>query len=50
MFNLTPDTHFLLSLFICVVAFLIAQIITHPDTEQPKNASKAVGNKVAPTH
>ncbi len=48
MFSVTPETHFLLSLFICVIAFLVAQIITHPDVELPKEG-EPVG-RVAPTH
>ncbi|MFZ5827766.1 MAG: hypothetical protein ACOY94_25970 [Bacillota bacterium] len=33
MFDVTPESHALLSLFIMAVAFLIAQIITHPAEE-----------------
>ena len=33
MFDVTPESHALLSLFIMAVAFLVAQIITHPAEE-----------------
>ena len=50
MFNVTPETHALLCLFIMTVAFLIAQIITHPDTTPEPKAEKVVLPKPASSH
>lgn len=50
MFEVTLENHVLLSLFIISVAFLIAQIITHPDEAPTREQPTASPAKTAQTH
>lgn len=50
MFQVTPETYPLLCFLIMAIAFLVAQIITHPD-EGPVDPEPArLPENVAPTH
>lgn len=50
MFHVTPETYPLLCLLIMAVAFLVAQIITHPDEGPAEPQPERLPEGVAATH
>lgn len=45
MFSVTPETHALLCLLIMTAAFLIAQIMTHPDSTPTEPDEQAAASR-----